>query len=118
MFFDGNSAFIFAPQALHNTLGGICGVYNGNDTDDLATRPGNTTTDDEEYINSWDVRKKYNYIWRSPSLSELTPYLISLELTHLRSEAFKCQKFLSFEIVVSICLLTCLIIIFVLITND
>ena len=54
--FSGTSLFIFAPSELHNELGGVCGNYNGDRSDDLKTRPGTVTTDQVEYINSWDVR--------------------------------------------------------------
>ena len=39
----------------------------------------------------WDLiilLNKLKYNWRPPSLSKLTPYRISLGLTHLASEAF------------------------------
>ena len=32
------------------------------------------------------INNKLNIIWRSPNLSELTPYKVSLGLTHLSSE--------------------------------
>ena len=36
------------------------------------------------------------YEWRPPSLSELTPIVFDMELTHLIWEAFKCISSISF----------------------
>ena len=36
------------------------------------------------------------YEWRPPSLSELTPIVFDMELTHLSWEAFKCISSISF----------------------
>ena len=55
--YSGASLFLFAPDALHDELGGICGAYNGDMIDDLTTRPGTVTTDEDEHVNSWDVSK-------------------------------------------------------------
>ena len=54
--FSGPSLFIFAPFDVQGSdMGGTCGVFNNDTSDDLLTRPGTLTTNETEFINSWSV---------------------------------------------------------------
>ena len=43
------------------------------------------------YMNRKSVSEMTHFIWRSPSLSELTPMILNMGLTHLGLEGSNCQ---------------------------
>ena len=53
--FSGPGLSIFAPYSVQAELGGLCGKFNNDSSDDKTTRLGTVTNSDNEMIDSWRV---------------------------------------------------------------
>jgi len=53
--YNGNTLLTFAPLSQQDQLGGMCGAYNQDGTDDLTTSDGSITTDTDAFAQSWQV---------------------------------------------------------------
>ena len=55
MIFSGSELTVFAPYSIQGDIGGACGKFNNDSSDDKTTRYGKVTEDDTEFLNSWLV---------------------------------------------------------------
>ena len=46
---------VFAPYSIQSDLGGACGKFNNDSSDDKTTRDGKVTGDVNEMLGSWFV---------------------------------------------------------------
>jgi len=53
--YNGDTLLTFAPLSQQDQLGGICGAFNQDGTDDLTTSDGSITTDTDAFAQSWQV---------------------------------------------------------------
>ena len=72
--YNPNTLLLFADDSNQNLLGGLCGQYNGDGTDDFTLPDGTTTTDSAVFAAAWQV--KDSNLKLKPTL--LIPFLINL----------------------------------------
>ena len=55
MIFSGSELTVFAPYSIQGDIGGACGKFNNDSSDDKTTRYGHITDNVDEFLLTWTV---------------------------------------------------------------
>ena len=55
MMFTGSKLTVFAPYSIQRDIGGACGKFNNDSSDDKTTRPGYITDNVDKFLLTWTV---------------------------------------------------------------
>ena len=55
MMFTGSELTVFAPYSIQGDIGGACGKFNNDSSDDKTTRPGYITDNVDKFLLTWTV---------------------------------------------------------------
>ncbi|ROT83116.1 hypothetical protein C7M84_023709 [Penaeus vannamei] len=93
--YTDNSLLILAPTSKYEELGGLCGEYNGDPSDDLTIRDGTVTTDSAAFVTDWKMDPTCVSTPAARELKSMTDSCASLTPQTLSELTLECENIIS-----------------------